>query len=267
MFESELLNSVIKYVAQPILVVLVTYLIYKLILNLISKTKTIKNKNIDEGRLLTIISLVRSVVKYLFIIIDLVIILNIFGVNTTAIVTSLGAASLVAGLALQDILKDILSGFFIIVENQYEIGDYVEVGSFKGTVISLGLRTTRVQAYTGEIKIISNRNIETVTNFSKDKSLAIVDVCVSYSADLEKVESVLNNLIDRLSKELNYLKSPITLLGVTELGSSAIKYRLVVDTEPVKHFEIERILLREVKLEFDKNNIEIPFDQLVIHND
>jgi len=261
-----MLEIVTKFILEPILIFSITYLFYKLILNLVSKTKHIKNKNINEKRFLTIISLIKSILKYILIIIDIVIILNLFNIDTTAIVASLGAVSLVVGLALQDIIKDFLSGFFIIGESQYEIGDYIEIDSFKGTVVSVGLRTTRVQAYTGEIKIISNRNITSVINYSKDKSLAIVDIPIAYEEDIEKVEKVLKDLAERLSNEMDNLKSPILLLGVTELGSSSIKYRLVVDTEPVKHYEIERVILKEIKITFDKNNIAIPYDQLVVHN-
>lgn len=259
-------DTITKFLLEPILIFTITYLVYRLIVGLISKTKNLKNKNIDEGRFLTIMSLLKSVLKYLLIIIDVVIILNVFEIDTTAIVASLGAVSLVAGLALQDIIKDFLSGIFIIGENQYEIGDYIKIDSFIGTVVSLGLRTTQVQAYTGEIKIISNRNITSVINYSKDKSLAIVDVPFGYDEDIQKVELVLKALAERLSKEISNLKSPIILLGVTELGSSSIKYRLVVDTEPVKHYEVQRIILKEVKTEFDRNNISIPYDQVVVHN-
>ena len=113
---------------------------------------------------------------------------------------------------------------------------------------------------------ISNRDANNIINYSLEKSLAIVNVYVSYEEDLLKVESVLEELCKRLTNELPNLRGPVELLGVNELGSSGIEYRLSVLTKSMEHFDIQRKIMREIKLEFDKHNIEIPYNQLVIHN-
>ena len=171
-----------------------------------------------------------------------------------------------AGLALQDTLKDFLSGLSIIFENQYAIGDTVTVGGFKGEVISLGLKSTRIKAYTGEVKIISNRNICEVINHTIAFSLAQVDVQVSYEDDIKKVKKVLDELCIRLSKELPDLKEDIKCLGINSLDESGITFRVEAKTTPLKHYAIERILYKEIKLELDKNGITIPYQQVVIRN-
>src|SRR5699024_1893706 len=107
---------------------------------------------------------------------------------------SLGVVGVVVGLALQDILKDFIAGFTIMLENQYTVGDTVTIGTFKGEVISLSLKTTKLKAYTGEVNIIANRNVIEVINHSIENSLAVVNVSVDYSEDIEKVEKVLNEL-------------------------------------------------------------------------
>ena len=127
-------------------------------------------------------------------------ILDVYGIDTKTILASIGIIGLVIGLAVQDTLRDFLSGLFIILDNQYSVGDNVMINGFRGNVINLGLKTTRIKAYTGEVKIIANRNIMEVTNYSKENSLAIVDISVSHNSNLEKTEKVLNELCERLGE-------------------------------------------------------------------
>ena len=252
----------VKEVMGPIVVILSCLLIYHLIKKIISKMMKVKLSRIDQRRQKTINVLILNIIKYFLIVVAIIIILSMLGVNMNAVVASLG----VVGLAFQDILKDFLSGISIIVEDQYKIGDTVTINDFKGEVLAIGFRTTRLKAYTGEVMIISNRNIQKVINHSFKSSKAIVDVMVSYEEDLLKVEKVLSEVCDKLSNEIKGLKSKIEILGINELGDSGITYRIVVDTKPMKHLEIKRLLLREIKMTFDKNKINIPYNQLVIHN-
>lgn len=256
----------VKEIIAPIVIILIFTLLYILVSKIIKKIAKLKLTKTDEKRKKTLVSLINNIIKYFFMIIAILMILSIYGIDTTAILASLGAVSLVAGLAFQDTLKDFLSGFFIIFENQYGIGDTVTIGDFKGEVTSLGLKTTKIKAATGEIKIVANRNIDAVINHSLDKSLAIVNFQVAYEDDLAKVEDVLIKLCSKLTKELPNLKGDVTLLGVTELAASGVSYRIVADTEPMKHYEVERLILKELKLELDQNGITIPYNQVVIHN-
>ena len=248
----------VKEVIGPIVVILSCLLIYHLIKKIISKMMKVKLSRIDQRRQKTINVLILNIIKYFL--------LSMLGVNMNAVVASLGVVGVVVGLAFQDILKDFLSGISIIVEDQYKIGDTVTINDFKGEVLAIGFRTTRLKAYTGEVMIISNRNIQKVINHSFKSSKAIVDVMVSYEEDLLKVEKVLSEVCDKLSNEIKGLKSKIEILGINELGDSGITYRIVVDTKPMKHLEIKRLILREIKMTFDKNKIDIPYNQLVIHN-
>jgi small conductance mechanosensitive channel len=193
-------------------------------------------------------------------------ILEVFGVDTKSLVASLGVIGVVLGLALQDTLKDFLSGFNIIFENQFDVGDNVKIGTFRGEVISLGLKTTKVKAFTGEVLIVSNRNIIEVINYSMNNSLALIDILVSSSTKVSEVEKILEKLIKKLSKEIEGLISEITLVGVTNITANSIDLRLTVETEPLKNFEVERIIRREVKIELDKHGIDMPYQQMVVHN-
>ena len=155
---------------------------------------------------------------------------------------------------IEDLLKDIISGFSIVFEGLYNIGDWIEISSFKGEVISTSLRTTRIRAYTGEVKIISNRNITELTNYSMDDSNAIVDIEVSYDSKLDKVDKVINEMCTDFEKEEGVKK--VDILGLNEIGDSGLKFRLVIKSD----------YSNSIVDTFNKNNISIPYKQVVIHN-
>lgn len=253
----------VKEVVGPILIILISLAIYLVIKSIVNNVFKIKNKYIDKRKSRTINGLINNLIKYFIIIIDIVMILDIFGIDTKTLIASLGVAGFVVGLAVQDTLKDLVAGMSIILENQYRVGDTITVKGFRGEVISLGIKSTKIKAYTGEVMIIPNHLIEEVVNHSMDKSLAIVDIPVSYDTDLNKLESVLNDLFSKLS--IDGITNDIKILGLENYDDSSISYRVVVDTIPMKHFQVERELKRAIKLELDKNNIEIPFPQVVVH--
>ena len=235
-----------------------TYLIFKKIIKKVLKAA--------DNRRKTLISLITNIIKYFFLIIAVLMILNIYGIDTTALITSLGIVGLVAGLALQDILKDFLAGIAIITENQYQIGDIVTINGFKGEILSLGMKTTKLKDYNGDIKFIANGSITEVINHSISSSRAIINLSINYNENIDKVEKVLNGLFNKLNTEIKELKSDIQILGVEDLGESAVIIRIIADTEPMKHYDVERIIRKRIKEEFDKLNIEIPYNQLVVHN-
>ena len=256
----------IKEVIAPVIIIIIFIVLYLIISRLVKRVTSLKINKTNEKRGKTIASLINNVIKYTFFILAFLMILNVYGIDTSAVLASLGVFSLVIGLALQDMLKDFISGLFIIFENQYGIGDTVSIKDFKGEVLSLGLKTTKIKAYTGEIKIISNRNIEEVINYSQESSLARIDISISYEDDIKKVEKVLTNLCKRLTNELENIIGEVTFLGISSLDESCISYRIEVRTKPLQHYEIQRRLYREVKLELDKNHITIPYKQVVIRN-
>jgi small conductance mechanosensitive channel len=256
-------------IIHPIIIILVLWLIYFVFHKIVKKLVRTKTgiKGIDSKKNKTIIILINNLVKYFLILVGIIMILNVFGVDTTSLIASLGVASAVIALAFQDTLKDFLAGIFIILENQYNIGDTVTINGFKGEVMAVGLRTTRLKSITGESCFIANHNIGDVINHSINKSLAVVKVQVSYEDDLEKVDKVLNNLAKKLETELPNLQGPINVDGIEELGDSGITFRISVETKPLKQIEVERLLRKEIKLELDRNKITIPYPQMVVHKD
>lgn len=263
----EILDKIlIKEIVAPILIVLCSIVLYGIVSKIIKKTFKIKSGKNSKKKQETLISIINNIVKYFIMIVALLMILDVFGINTKTLVTSLGVVGLVAGLAVQDLLKDIISGMSIILENQFYVGDTVKINGVKGEVIHLGLKTTQIKSYTGEVTIISNRNITEVTNYNLANSLAVIDFQISYEDNTEKSEKIIRDLCVRLTKELENIKGEVSLLGVTKLDASGVEYRITVETEPLMNYEIERKIKKEIKIELEKNGITIPYNQLVIHN-
>lgn len=257
----------IKEVIHPVLIIGFSILLYALIGKLIRHLSKKPVKRIDQKKRQTILTVLKSIIKYIIFSIDVLLILDVYGVDTKAILASFGVIGAVLGLAMQDLLKDIIAGVSILFEDQFRVGDWIEVGGFKGEVISLGLKTTRIKAYTGETKIISNRTLSEVTNFNMHSSMAIVDVQVAYESDLQKVERVLYALCIDEQDKIPVLKGKIEVLGVQSLGESGITYRVVAPCKSMEQYGVERLLRKAIKQAFDKNHITIPYTQVVVHDE
>ena len=245
-------------------VILVSLVLVTISKKIVGKLLFIKTSKVPIKRQKSIVNLISNIVRFFILFIALTIILEEFGIDTKSFIASLGVFSLVIGLALQDLLKDIISGFSIVFEGLYNIGDWIEISSFKGEVIATSLRTTRIRAYTGEVKIISNRNIIELVNYSMDDSNAIVDVEVSYDSKLDKVDKVINEICTDFEKEEGVKK--VDILGLNEIGDSGLKFRLVIKSDYSNSISLSRKLKRKIVDTFNKNNISIPYKQVVIHN-
>ncbi len=247
--------------------IFINAIIKRIISKIISKKQsTMDNKSYNYKKLETFKGLVTNIIKYIIVIFLLLAILTVYKIDVSSVLAGLGIAGLVVGLALQDLAKDLIAGFSIIVENQYAVGDIISIGDFKGEVIFLGLKTTKIKSYQGDVKIVANRNATEVINYSMSNSLAIVDVDVAYEENNEHVEEVLNELVSELSKTLPNLKGNVALLGIQELSSSSVKYRITAETKAMEHFDIERRIRKAVKTRLDQENIKIPYTQIEVHN-
>ena len=255
-----------KEIISPIFIIIIAVLTYLFIKQIIIKLFKARSKYGVHKKSVTIINLIINIIKYLIIIVTVLTLLSTWGVDTSTLLASLGIVGVVTGLAMQDILKDFLAGFSII-NDEFDVGDNIKIGDFRGYVISLGMKNTKIRAYTGEVKIIANRNVTDIINYSTQTSKCIVDISTAYSADIDLVESVLKEVCESLNSKVPYLTSDVELLGIQELSDSAVVYRLVADCEPVMDIDFKREVFKAVKIAFDKNNLEIPFPQVVVHNE
>lgn len=260
-------NVLTKEVVSSLFTIIISILIYFIIKQIILKMFKASKKYGVHKKSITITNLIINIIKYIVLIVATLSVLSIWGVDTKALLASLGVVGVVAGLAMQDILKDFLAGFSIIVDNEFDVGDNIQIGTFRGDVIELGMKNTKIRAYSGEVLTIANRNINEVINYSTQTSRCIADISVDYNSDLNKVEEVLKKVCEELSKKTPYLTSDVEVLGIQKLDDSAIIYRIIADCEPTKDRIFIRDVHKAVKLAFDENNINIPFPQVVVHDE
>ena len=216
-----------------------------------------------DKRKRTIISLIKNIIKYIIAIIVLIMILNLYGINTTSIIASLGVASLVIGLAFQDIIKDFLAGIFMIFDNEYAVGDYVKINDFTGEVIALGLKTTKIKAYTGEVMTLSNSSFTEVINYSLNHSNLLLTIPISYDVKIEKIEKIFEEIKESIKENENVYD--MTLLGIDSFDDSFMKYAIMIECVEMTHYGVKRAALKLIKQKFDKENIKIPYNKLEIH--
>lgn len=249
----------------PIIYIILGIFVYAIIKKIINKvSKKIKMDKGNTKRKNTIVSLINNLIKYIIAIFIVLSILGVFGVDTTSIVASLGIAAAVIGLAFQDIAKDFINGVSFIFDNEYAVGDHVKINGFEGDVIELGLRATKIRAYTGEVLILSNSTITEVVNYSLNNANLVLDINVSYDTDIDKLETVLEGLKSKV-KDFDEVTGDLTLLGINELASSSVVYRIVIECKPMTQFGLKRKMLKIIKQQLDANNIEIPYNKLDIN--
>ncbi len=258
----------LKYIILPTVYIVLGFISYYAIKKLLDKAFKIEKFGLKshKQRATTIKILIQNMVKYIIVVFVALGILSVYGVNVKSIVAGLGITTAIIGLAFQDFAKDIIAGISIITEGQYDIGDTIEAEGFMGEVISLGLKTTKIRNYKGAIKIISNRYMDKVINYSLEDSLAIVDIGIGYEYAPEEVEKVLNKLAKELNGKIPEATGDIEILGINNLADYSVVYRVTVKVKPMKYTAVERMLRKEIKKALDEANISIPLPQVEVHN-
>ncbi len=221
------------------------------------------------ARLLTrgraLIDLLCSFIKYIAVIVLIFAVLKVWGVNTTALLAGIGILSLIVGLGAQPLIEDIIAGLFIVFERVFDVGDIIVVDGFRGTVKEIGIRTTQIEDAGGDIKVVNNSDIRTLINMTSQLSLAVSEVDVEYGESLERIELVIKKNLDMIRRHVPDIVEGPFYLGVSKLGASGVTLRFTAKCPELQKFQVERDINRELKLLFDKNDINIPFTQVVIH--
>lgn len=218
-----------------------------------------------QKRKKTIAKVTQSIITYLLYFIAVIVILALWGVDVVPALAGLGVAGIVIGLGAQKFINDLISGFFIIFEHHFDVGEIIEVSGFKGEVVDIGLKTTKIRSWKGEVKILANGDISNVTNFSRNPSIGIIDFSIAYQEDAQQAIDLLKLELPKM-KDLypDILEEP-QVLGVIALADSSVNLRVIVKTVTERHYAIERAIRQKIKEIFDQNGIEIPFPQVVVH--
>ncbi|MGN0432348.1 MAG: mechanosensitive ion channel family protein [Lachnospiraceae bacterium] len=215
----------------------------------------------------SVLSLVSSLVKYVSFVVILCWGLTILGVNIGTIIASVGVLALIVGFSAESLIADVVTGTFMLLENQYNVGDIVEVNGFRGTVTSIGIRTTCITDTGDNVKIINNSEMKNILNRSDNFSRAVSDIAIPYETDLEKLEEELPKLLEEIyTAHTDVMQNAPRYLGVQALESSDVLLRFVVEVSEKDIFSTTRTLNHDLLLGFRKLGVECPFPQLDVHN-
>lgn len=260
------LNIYGKMIKIFIIIILVklTIALVNRIINRTFKKRKHHQGSISDGRATTLRELLKSLVQKFFYFMGAMTILEMFNINTKSILATAGIGGLAIGFGAQSLVKDIITGFFILLEDQYAVGDYVGIGSFEGVVEELGIRVTKLRDFSGELHIIPNGNITIVTNKARGAMRALVEVSISYEEDIDNALTVLKGVCEDIKRSNDSLVEGPDVVGVTDLGESEVKIRIVAKTIAMDQWSIEREIRKKVKEAFDKEKIEIPYPRIVI---
>lgn len=249
----------IIYSLSVIIVALVVYLVIAKII--MKKIKTRKYRILLSRNSSTYVNLFKSINRYLFIIVVILVLLKINGVNITTMITGVGIFGIIFGFAIQDALKDVIKGFDIITDSYYRVGDVVRIDNYTGVVTAIGIKTTKLEdIYEKNIISISNRNIEKVEVLSH---MINIDIPMPYDLKLKRAEEVINYIKDNIRK-IDKVED-IEYRGVNEFDESSIKYQIKVYCPPTEKTQIRRDALTCILKCLEENGIEIPFKQIDIH--
>ena len=278
----EVLNQAGQKVTEPqlwwqgiiILIKVITILVAtKLILSFSQKMieRFFREKK-DEDRYTrqrnnTLQSVLKSALRYLIYFISATMMLTVFGISPAPILASAGVLGLAVGFGAQSLVKDIITGFFILFENQFVVGDYIKVVGVDGIVEEIGLRVTKIKNFDGDLHIIPNGKIDQVTNLTANVRRVVVDAPIEYEQDISEATAVLEELCQEINEEYaNIIEEGPKVLGVQDLAASSVNIRVIAMVEAMESWQLGRILKQRIKEKFDQEDIGIPYNHLTIVN-
>ena len=220
-----------------------------------------------SGRTGTLATVFSSLIKYLTVLIAICWMLKILGLDITTIFAGVGIMALILGFGAESLVADVVTGILILFENQYNVGDIIEVDGFRGTVEKIGIRTISIKDTGSNIKIINNSDIKNLVNRSDQASVSVSLVGISYSTDLRKVDEVMPKILERIKKSNpDVFLGDVKYLGVEDLAESSVNLKFVAEVKEKDIFNGRRLLNKEIKNSFDDEGIVIAFPQIDIHN-
>src|SRR5699024_1377149 len=215
----------------------------------------------------TLRNLLNNMLSYVLVAIVILMILDTFDVPIRTMLAAAGVAALAVGFSAQKLVKDIISGFFIIFEDQFSVGDYIEIGDIEGDVEVIGLRTTTLRSYYGQRYVIPNGNIEIVTNYSTVNGFAMVEINLPYETDIVKAEKMVTEILPQLPEKYDVFVGEPEINGVQALELSNYVLRIRAETTPVMQWQGARIIRKEVKEHLFERGIDIPSPRLLVYSE
>ena len=226
--------------------------------------KLLANVSIKSPKGLTIARLLLNFFRWVIALAALFIILSAWGANDVFVLASAGVVTLIIGLGSQAIVADILAGIFIVFEGDFQVGDIIIIDGWRGEVQAIGIRTTKLVDAGGNVKIVTNSDIKSVINQTKELSIAKCYVGISYNDRIEKVEAIIAENLESFKEKIPAIVEGPFYKGVSELADSSVNLLFVAKCRENDIYQVQRDLNRQIKILFDDNDIGIPFPQMTL---
>ncbi|RKX32523.1 MAG: mechanosensitive ion channel family protein [Candidatus Zixiibacteriota bacterium] len=216
----------------------------------------------------TLSSLLKYILSVSIVVIALIMILGEFGIKIGPILAAAGIVGLAVGFGSQQLVQDVISGFFILMEDQIRVGDVINIAGKGGLVEKITLRTTTLRDLAGNVHFVRNGHIDIVTNMTKEFSFYVFDIGVAYRENVDEVIDVIKKVDEELRNDTEFsgdIIEPIEIMGLDKFADSAVVIKARIKTKPIKQWQIGREFNRRLKMAFDAKNIEIPFPHMTVY--
>ncbi|RDY71322.1 mechanosensitive ion channel family protein [Halobacillus trueperi] len=221
-----------------------------------------QQRNITDGRNKTLQKVAVNLFSYVLLFILIMMLLSAVNIEIGPLLAGAGILGLAIGFGAQGLVSDIVTGFFLLIERQIEVEDYVTAGGYDGVVEEVGIRTTKIRSFDGTLNFVPNRNIVGVANHSRGNMRALVDIGIGYDENIDEALAVLQKVADQFAEDERFVEGP-NVLGVQSLGSSDVVIRILGKTENMEQWAVERDMRKAMKEALDAADIEIPFPHQV----
>jgi len=264
----DLWEKVIDASIEILLILLVSWIAVRLGKKFIKKVFLIRMRSPlshSDRRQRTISRLLQSVISYVVYFSAIIGILSSLNIKVAGLLAGAGIVGLAIGFGAQSLVKDVITGFFIIFEDQFGVGDYIKINAAEGTVVEIGLRTTKINGATGEQFIIPNGAIGEVVNYSVNNSKIFIDLQMATDADFEKAEGVINKYLETLPKMHKELIAAPVFLGVQNVKGTEVTIRIAAETLPQQQYGVARTIRRDITKLFEENNIPMVYPKMMFY--
>jgi len=267
---TELPGLLIIIVVMLIIFKTFSFTLKKVKMRMIARAGKAKDKDAGEveKRINTLVDILKGIVKIVLWTIFIMIALKKFGVDIGPILASVGIIGVAIGFGAQELVRDFISGFFILLENQVRTGDVAAINGTGGLVEKIEMRTITLRDFSGIVHVFQNGKINTLSNMTREWSAMVFDVGVAYKENVDTVMEVMREVGEELQNDANFKKAfyePIEIFGLDQFGDSALVIKARIKTKPSQQWTIGREYRRRLKAAFDARNIEIPFPHTTIY--
>ncbi|MCK4549443.1 MAG: mechanosensitive ion channel family protein [Candidatus Krumholzibacteria bacterium] len=259
--------------AKILAIIIISFILIRVVRMVISRSKARISLRTEDNieaakRTETLTGLVERTVRALVLTAAALMVLQSLGINIGPLLAGAGVVGLAVGFGAQSLVKDVISGFFILIENHMNVGDVVEISGKSGVVESINMRVTTLRDYSGSVHVIPNGQIAVLTNMTKEFSRAVFEIGVAYKENVDEVMQVMKDVAEDMTGDPEWsarIYGPMEMAGLDSFGDSSVNIKARIETQPREQWNVAREYRRRLKNVFDEKGIEIPFPHVTLY--